>query len=117
MRLAATATDANGHAVAGAAFAWTSSDTTVASVDEAGLAEALAEGMATITAASGGAEGTADITVTAPGPPPDLTGYYGLERIVGAATGGVQLTRPAVSGRWNWNSGPPSGRPPWVATA
>ena len=98
VRLAATATDANGHAVAGAAFTWTSSDSTVASVDDAGLVEALAEGMARITAASGGADDEAVITVSSPQPPPDLTGYYGLESIIGAATGGLQLTRPAVSG-------------------
>ena len=98
VRLAATAADANGHAVAGAAFAWTSSDTTVASVDDLGLVEALADGMATITAASGGADDEAAITVSSPQPPPDLTGYYGLERIIGAATGGVELTRPTVSG-------------------
>ncbi|MXX68733.1 MAG: hypothetical protein F4Y74_07220 [Gemmatimonadales bacterium] len=98
LRLTATAADANGHAVAGATFAWTSSDTAIASVDSTGLVEALAEGMATITAASGGAEGATDITVSAPPPPPDLTGYYGLESIIGAATGGVELTRPTVSG-------------------
>ena len=98
VRLAATATDANGHSVAGATFAWTSSDTTVASVNDAGLVEALTEGRATITAASGGADDGAAITVTSPQPPPDLTGYYGLESIIGAATGGLELTRPTVSG-------------------
>ena len=98
LRLTATAADANGHGVAGAMFSWTSSDTTIASVDSLGLVEALAEGMATITAGSGGVEGVTDITVSAPQPPPNLTGYYGLESIIGAATGGVELTRPTVSG-------------------
>lgn len=98
VRLAATATDANGHAVPGAKFAWTSSAAAIASVDEAGLVEALAEGTATVTAASGGAEAASEITVRALRPPPDLTGYYGLERIIGAATGGVELTQPTVSG-------------------
>ena len=37
LRLAATATDANGHTVAGAEFAWASGDTAVAVVDATGL--------------------------------------------------------------------------------
>ena len=103
VRLAATATDGNGHAVAGATFTWTSSDAAVASVDGAGLVEALADGTATITAASGGAQGTVQISVESPQPPPDLTGYYGLASIVGAATGGVELTWPTVSGTLELN--------------
>ena len=103
VRLTATATDANSHALAAAAFTWTSSDAAVASVDGAGLVEALADGTATITASADGAQGTAQISVEAPQPPPDLTGYYGLESIIGAATGGLELTRPAVSGTLELN--------------
>ena len=69
--LAAVATDANGRTVPDATFGWTSSDPIVASVDDMGLVQALAEGMATIAAASGDAEGTAEITVRVddtPGP-------------------------------------------------
>ncbi|MDE2878519.1 Ig-like domain-containing protein, partial [Candidatus Palauibacter soopunensis] len=102
VRLVATATDANGHVVADAAFGWTSSDTAVASVDSLGLVRGVAEGTATITAAGGGSaagvEGMAEIAVLPPPPPPDLTGTYLLESLVGTSTGGTLLTRPTVSG-------------------
>ena len=102
VRLAAAATDANGHPVAGAVFGWTSSDAAVAAVDDMGLVRGIAEGTATVTATGGGAaagvEGTAELTVLPPPPPPDLTGTYLLESLAGVSTGGTRLTRPAVSG-------------------
>ena len=66
LRLAAEAADANGHAVTGAEFAWSSSDTTLATVESSGLVTGVAEGMATITATVGSAQGTAQITVENP---------------------------------------------------
>ncbi|MCZ0934972.1 MAG: Ig-like domain-containing protein [Gemmatimonadetes bacterium] len=63
IRLSAEATDANGHAVAGAEFAWSSSDTLVATVDGSGLVTAVGNGTATIAATAGGASGTASVTV------------------------------------------------------
>ena len=68
LRLAAAAVDANGHAVAEASFAWASADSTVARVDDSGLATGVEPGTATITASSGGATGTAQLTVVAPVP-------------------------------------------------
>ena len=68
LRLSAQATDANGHAVAGAEFAWSSSDTLVAAVGGSGLVRGIGGGVATITASTGGAEGTAKITVANPAP-------------------------------------------------
>ena len=116
VRLAATATDDNGHVVADAAFSWTSSDTAVASVDSLGLVRGVAEGTATVTAAvgdaGGGVEGAAEITVLPPPPPPpppDLTGTYYLESIVGTSTGGTRLTRPTVSGTLELTQEAPSG--------
>ncbi len=113
VRLAATATDENGHVVVDAAFGWTSSDTAVASVDSLGLVRGVGEGAATITAAVGdaaaGVEGTAEITVLPPPPPPDLTGTYFLESLVGTSTGGTQLTRPTVSGTLELAQEAPSG--------
>ncbi|WP_420616080.1 Ig-like domain-containing protein [Candidatus Palauibacter sp.] len=113
VRLVATASDENGHTVAGAAFRWTSSDTAVASVDSLGLVRGVAEGTATITAAVGdaaaGVEGTAEVTVLPPPPPPDLTGTYFLESLVGTSTGGTQLTRPTVSGTLELAQEAPSG--------
>ena len=64
VRLAATATDANGHAVPGAAFTWGSSDDAVATVDTSGLVRAAGDGTATITATSGEASGSGSVTVT-----------------------------------------------------
>ena len=63
VQLTAAALDGNGHAVAGAEFSWESSDAAVATVDAAGLVTGVVEGVATITASAGGAQGTAEITV------------------------------------------------------
>ena len=113
VRLVAMATDDNGYIVAGAAFSWMSSDAAVASVDDLGLVQGLAEGTATITAASRVAaarvEGTAEITVLPPPPPPDLTGAYFLESLAGVSTGGKLLTRPTVSGTLELTQEAPSG--------
>lgn len=62
-RLSATAADANGHVVGHPGFAWSSSDTLVAEVDDSGLVRGIAEGMTTVTVVSGGAEASAAITV------------------------------------------------------
>ena len=66
LQLTAEAFDENGHAVAGVEFAWESSDRAVATVDGSGLATAIAEGTATITATAGDARGTAEIAVENP---------------------------------------------------
>lgn len=68
LRLSAQASDANGHAVEGAAFEWASSDTLVAVVDDSGLATGVAEGTATITATSSEVTGSAELTVAVPMP-------------------------------------------------
>ena len=66
LRLAAEAFDENGHRVQGAEFGWASSDTMVATVDASGLVTGVAEGKAEITAATGEASGTSEITVENP---------------------------------------------------
>lgn len=68
LRLAAAASDGNGHAVAGAAFMWTSSDTRVALVDDAGLVTAVGTGEAEVSATSAGRAGSAALTVVGKGP-------------------------------------------------
>ena len=62
VRLVAEATDANGHAVEGSEFSWSSSDTLVARVDDSGLVTGADEGIATITATAGDHSGVAEIT-------------------------------------------------------
>ena len=66
LRLVAEAFDENGHPVAGAKFAWSSSDVSIATVDGSGLVHGVAEGTATITATAGSVRGTAQITVANP---------------------------------------------------
>lgn len=62
----ATARDENGHPVPGTSFRWSSSDPSVAAVNDSGLATARAEGEATISAAADGVEGTAGLSVVLP---------------------------------------------------
>ena len=68
LRLAAEATDANGHPVAGAEVDWESGDTAIAVVDVSGLVTGVAVGEVEITATSSGAAGRAAITVADPAP-------------------------------------------------
>ena len=49
--------------MASATVTWSSSDTSVATVDASGLVTGVGEGMATITASAGSGQGTAEITV------------------------------------------------------
>ncbi len=63
LRLSAEAFDASGHAMPGAAFAWSTGDAAVATVDSTGLVRGVAEGTAMIAASAGSAEGTVDIFV------------------------------------------------------
>ncbi|MGK0619500.1 SBBP repeat-containing protein [Meiothermus cerbereus] len=60
----AVAKDASGNPISGVTFSWSSSNTSVATVDNDGLATAVAQGTATITASAGGKSGTATLTVT-----------------------------------------------------
>ena len=66
VQLTAGAFDANGHAVAEAEFAWESSDAAIATVDASGLVTGVAVGVATITASSESASGSAGVTVMQP---------------------------------------------------
>lgn len=63
VRLTAEAADANGNAVADPSLNWTSEDDDVATVDEGGLVTAAGNGSVDITASTGGASGSAAITV------------------------------------------------------
>ncbi len=64
LRLAAEVLDANGHTLgADASLTWSSSDRSVATVDESGVVSGVAPGMTTITAVSADLQATAEITV------------------------------------------------------
>ena len=64
VQLNATAFDANENTVSGISFTWSSSDERVVTVSSSGLATAVANGTATITATTDGFDGTAAVIVT-----------------------------------------------------
>src|SRR5438552_1524824 len=64
VQLTATPKDANGRALSGRAVSWSSSNTSVVTVSNAGVVSAVTLGSATITATSEGKSGTSSITVT-----------------------------------------------------
>ncbi|HET7565570.1 MAG TPA: Ig-like domain-containing protein [Gemmatimonadaceae bacterium] len=70
VQLGATTRDQNGNSLTGRSVAWSSSNSTIASVDGSGKVTGVAAGTATITATSEGKNGSATITVNTPGPPP-----------------------------------------------
>lgn len=63
IQLTATAFDANGTALTGREFAWSSSAAAVATVDATGLVKGVAQGTATITATSEGKSGSVSVRV------------------------------------------------------
>ena len=65
LRIIASAVDANGHAIAGAGFTWTTSDTTIATVDPTGLVTARGLGAVTVSAVVNEIEARADVLVEA----------------------------------------------------
>ena len=62
-RMGAVAADANGHAVAGVEFSWSSGDTAVALVRQSGLVTSRSVGVAPVMAEAMGVKDTAQITV------------------------------------------------------
>ena len=74
LRLSAKATDANGHPVAGAEFSWSSSNASVASVDDSGLVTGVSVGEVVVRASLGSASGSASVSVSPPPVPPEPVG-------------------------------------------
>src|SRR5207245_4576237 len=64
LQLTATPKDVNGNPLTGRTITWSSSNTSVATVNSSGLVSGVVAGSATITATSEGQSGTAAITVT-----------------------------------------------------
>ena len=62
-QLTVTVKDANDSTMVSSTDSWTTSDTTVATVSDAGLVTSVADGTATVTATSGAASDTASVTV------------------------------------------------------
>lgn len=74
LQLFAQAYDSGGDPVAGVRYDYASDNTTVASVDSAGLVRAIAEGDARITASAAGRQAITDIAVRDTTTPPVLPG-------------------------------------------
>ncbi len=68
VQLTATPKDANANPLTGRTVTWSSSNTSVATVNGSGLVSGVAAGSATITATSEGQSGTSAITVTGAAP-------------------------------------------------
>lgn len=111
LRLSAEAKDANGHAVAGAAFAWLSDDTAVAVLDDAGLVTGVAPGEVEVMATSAGVSGRAALVVVAPVPTtvlvtPDTVELEALDDTVRLSTEvRDQADRPMEGVAVHWASG------------
>ena len=96
LRLVAEAFDENEHRIESVEFTWSSSDSSVATVDGSGLVRGVTEGATSVTASAASAQGTARITVTRPPPKPGpgldifdfpmravaISGYWGTNRRV-----------------------------------
>lgn len=70
LQLSAESVDANGNAISGAEFVWSSSDESVATVDSTGLVRAESDGAVEITAELDALTAASDLTVE-PGPGPE----------------------------------------------
>jgi len=64
VQLTATPRDSSGNPLSGRTVSWSSSDSSIATVDQSGLVTAVAADSATISATSEGISGTAVVTVT-----------------------------------------------------
>jgi uncharacterized protein YjdB len=70
LQFSATVEDANGGLLTDSELEWSSSNATVATVDQNGLVTANRPGSATVIASSGGVAAAASLTVEEPPPPP-----------------------------------------------
>ena len=95
LRLAATVSDANGAAIAGAPVVWASLDTLLAGVDRYGRVSARDTGNARIVATSGGFADTAIVSIAPPATAPRkaLSEASGAMTAAAVSEGGAQPAR------------------------
>lgn len=105
--LSAVAYDARNAVLTNRAVSWTSSNTSVASVDATGKVTAIAPGTATITATAEGKQGTAGVTVLAR-PTPDWSSVTEWQTYQGNAghTGFVPVTADPSVFKEKWVATP-----------
>jgi uncharacterized protein YjdB len=95
MQLTATAQDASGNPISGAAMTWSSSSSATASVSSSGMVTLVKQGTATVTVASGGKTATAAVTVN-PAAAPAVASVSVSPTTASLTTGqSVQLTATA----------------------
>jgi glucose/arabinose dehydrogenase len=92
LQLSVTAKDANGSALDGRTFDWSTANEAVASVSETGLVTGLTAGQAEIRAVSEGVTGSVTITVTALPAPGPVT--LGLQQIASGLRFPLDLVSP-----------------------
>jgi trimeric autotransporter adhesin len=73
VQLSATTLDANNNVLTGRVVAWSSANTSIATVNSSGLVTAVGAGSVQVTASSEGKSGSSSVTVTAPPPVPVAT--------------------------------------------
>ncbi len=95
VQLTAEVRDQNARVMAGATVTWTSSASSVATVDAAGLVRAVGNGTATITASAGSASGSTVVTVTQSVATVDVSPATADLTALGAT---AQLTAAALDG-------------------
>ena len=109
VQLTAEVRDQSRNVMSGVAVVWSSTAASVATVDAGGLVTAVADGIATITAASGEVSGTAAVTVTQA---PDSVAVSPTEATIAAlgdtvrlAAGAFDANGHAVAGaEFSWES-------------
>lgn len=87
--LSAIVKDADGNELSGRVVSWSSSSTSVATVDEGGTVSGIGVGIATITATSEGQSGTATVTVSESASIPAFPGAEGFGRLARGGRGGT----------------------------
>ena len=112
LRLSAAALDGNGHAVAGAAFTWSSSDSAIATVDTSGVVRGVGEGTAEITAATGSVQEVARITVFNPDRAPLVALYNATNGAKWLGNDNWLTDKPLA--QWSGVGTDPSGRVRWL---
>ncbi len=117
-QLLAAVRDAAGTVLTGRTVKWSTSDSALVSIDQSGLARALAPGQVTITATAEGIRGAARITVTVPDPHVTIsqpgtgllvadtlviraavTSTYSIESVT-ATLGATQIALAFSNGQW-----------------
>ncbi|MDD9949119.1 MAG: Ig-like domain-containing protein [candidate division Zixibacteria bacterium] len=95
LQLMVSISDANDEPIAEPDVKWTSSDEAVVTVDEDGLVEAVGDGMAEVTAASGDVSDKVSITVTVPVPVIEYVPWEGVTvergKLIFSTSGGLGL--------------------------